>query len=289
MKIFKEEEVFAHPQENIHISRKESLTEKEPIHTHEFVEMTYYLDGGAIHTINGRDFEVQKGDFLLLNANQAHSHVPTPYVSYIHIFVRNDFMRSSVLTADNTLELFFLSSLFDELGDSSPFSPVINFRGTEMLEIEALCESMLAEYDKRPLSYDTVLESYVKILLVKILRQIHLSADKKWIREMRVVTPDLLDFLNKNFSDTLTAQDFAKQSFYSPAYFSRLFKSCCGKSIKEYITEKRMQEAVTLLCTTDYSVDRIAADVGYSNKNQFYKSFKAYTGQTPAQFRKSRK
>jgi len=288
MKIFKEAEIFANPYENIHLSSKVILKNEEPIHTHEFIEMTYYLDGGAVHTINGREYEVKKGDLLMLNANQAHSHIPIDFVSYIHIFVRSDFMRS-ILNADNTLELFFLSSLFDEFDDADAFSPVINFRGSEMIEAESMCEKMMAEYENKDTAYDTVLESYVKILLAKILRNIHLSSDKKWIREMRRITPDIVEKLNKSYSKPLTAQDFAKNSFYSPAYFNRLFKSYYGKSIKEYITEKRIKDAVQMLCDTDLPVDKIAADVGYSNKNQFYKVFKIYTGQTPAQFRKSQK
>ena len=289
MKVFRETDIFVNSAEMIHVSRRVNLKTEEPIHMHEFIEMTYYLDGGAIHTIKGQKFEVKKGDFLLLNANQAHSHVPMGQVSYIHIFVRNDFMRTAILNADNTFEVFFLSSLFDELGDEEMNSPVIKFRGSEMLEVEALCNIMLQEFERKEISYETILESYVKILMAKIVRNVRNSGEKRWIQEMQRMTPDMIAFLNRNYSESLSIQEFAKNSFYTPSYFSRLFKTYYGKSLKEYITEKRMEDAVNLLLSTELSVDRIAAEVGYSNKNQFYKMFKEYTGKTPAQFRKSRK
>lgn len=288
MKIFRETDVFTNAADMIYVSSRIALKHDEPIHMHEFIEMTYYLGGGAIHTVNGREYEVQKGDLLLMNANLAHSHVPIDFVSYIHILVRKDYMRTSILNADNTFEVFFLSSLFEELGDDEMNSPVINFRGSDMFEVESICNTMLEEFQKRETAYETVLESYMKILLAKILRNVSSSRDKKWIGEIRGVAPEIMEYLNRNYSETLTAQDFAKNSFYTPSYFSRLFKSCYGKSIKEYITEKRMQDAVTLLLSTDLAVDKIALEVGYTNKNQFYKMFREYTGKTPAQYRKDR-
>lgn len=289
MKIFTESEIFIEGSDNIRVSRKVNLKKEEPLHKHEFIEMTYYLDGGAIHTINGQQFKVEKGDLLMLGPHHEHSHVPVDFVSYIHIFVKTEFMRSYILDADHTMELFFLSSLFGELGEPEMASPVIKFRGSEMLQIKRLYAEMSSEYLAKPPAYETVLECSLKLILTKIFRKIRVAEDKKWIREIGKMTPNIIEYINNNYSEKVTVSEFAKKSFYTPSYFSRLFKASHGKSIKEYITEKRMQDVITLLCTTDLPIDKIAADIGYSNKNQFYKIFKKYTGQTPAQFRKSQK
>lgn len=289
MKIFTESYVFTENSGNICVDLQLNLNDEEPVHKHEFIEMTYYIDGSETHTINGQQFKVEKGDLLVLGPHHEHSHVPEDHISYIRIFVKSDFMRDYIRDDQQSMELFFLSSLSVELGEPEMVSPVIKFRGKEMLQIKRIHEEMLTEYNTKLYEYETVLECSLKLILTKISRKIRIGEEQKWIREIGKVTPNIVEYINNNYSEKVTVSDLAQKSFYTPSYFSRLFKESHGKSIKEYITEKRMQDVITLLCTTDLPVDKIAADIGYSNKNQFYKIFKKYTGQTPAQFRKSQK
>ena len=60
-------------------------------------------------------------------------------------------------------------------------------------------------------------------------------------------------------------------------------------SLKDYIYEKRVQQAEKLLVETDESIENISLAVGYVNKNQFYKLFKEKKGCTPKQFRDKNK
>jgi YesN/AraC family two-component response regulator len=65
-----------------------------------------------------------------------------------------------------------------------------------------------------------------------------------------------------------------------------VFKKYCGKSLSNYVKERRILHAVELLQTTDYSVATIGQMVGYEDKAFFYKKFKEITGETPTAFRK---
>ena len=78
----------------------------------------------------------------------------------------------------------------------------------------------------------------------------------------------------------------AERCFYTPSYFSRIFKEHCGISLSEYIKEKRIQEAARLLADSNLSNDEIMYKVGYSDKKQFYKNFRDIYHETPAEFRK---
>ena len=73
----------------------------------------------------------------------------------------------------------------------------------------------------------------------------------------------------------------------NPAYFSTLFKKKTGSSFIQYLTAFRMKKAIELLRTTDYSVEKIAEEVGYSNPNYFVKVFKKQMGKTISDFRKN--
>lgn len=286
MKIYTANEIFGNDNEMIRVSQKNNLNKEEPIHMHEFIELTYYLEGGAVHLINGKEFKVKRGDLLLLNAKQAHSHITVENMSYIHIFIRNEFMNSSILNSDNIVDLFLVSSLFDNFDDEESNLPVVTFSGCEMLEIEHLCKCMVDEFENKDTAYNGILEGYVKVLLSKVVRNIRRVKDKNWIGDIKTGMPDVIEYINNNYSKKITLKNFAKENFYTPTYFNQAFKECYGVSIKEYIIKKRVQEAIRLLDTTDMPVDKIAVEVGYDNKSHFYNLFKKYTGLTPAEFKK---
>ena len=48
-----------------------------------------------------------------------------------------------------------------------------------------------------------------------------------------------------------------------------------------------MKEAKELLFETDLKVNEISAKVGYDNEKHFMKSFKAYVGVSPSEYRKN--
>jgi AraC-like DNA-binding protein len=59
-----------------------------------------------------------------------------------------------------------------------------------------------------------------------------------------------------------------------------------GTSYKDILAEIRKNHALELIQTTDFSMDKIAGLLCYSDVASFYHAFKAWSGTTPASFRK---
>ena len=56
---------------------------------------------------------------------------------------------------------------------------------------------------------------------------------------------------------------------------------------REYVTRVRINEACRLLANTDKKITEIAAIVGYTDADFFYRVFKNRTGHTPMQLRRA--
>ncbi|MCF6411530.1 response regulator [Pseudalkalibacillus salsuginis] len=132
-----------------------------------------------------------------------------------------------------------------------------------------------------------------------------------WIREYSEVEAYMADMLkvvmeSEIFSSVkvnpliLKAQEYIHQHFYeselslqriadmvnvSPSYFSRMFSQETDKTLVEYITHIRMENAKKLLKSTNDKTYEIAQKVGYSDSHYFCNLFKKVTGMTTRQYK----
>ena len=64
-----------------------------------------------------------------------------------------------------------------------------------------------------------------------------------------LLTDEVIKYIDENFTSPVSATTLADHCFYNPAYLGRVFKAVYGKSMKEYIREKRLAYALELLRT----------------------------------------
>lgn len=91
---------------------------------------------------------------------------------------------------------------------------------------------------------------------------------------------------NLEYLDT-PITDIYKKYPVSPVMLIDAFKKLTGQTIVKYIVARRMSYACLLLQNTDFNVLVIAQEVGYDAPSHFIGNFKAYTGKTPSEYRKS--
>ena len=72
----------------------------------------------------------------------------------------------------------------------------------------------------------------------------------------------------------------------SPNYLANLFAKEGEISPKRYLIQIRMETAANLLRTSSSSITDVAKAVGYTSPLHFSKSFSAYYGVSPLQYRK---
>lgn len=96
----------------------------------------------------------------------------------------------------------------------------------------------------------------------------------------------LLAFVDKNYFDNTicltTLADYMQTSIYT---VSRLFKECTGQGFKEYIMNKRLQKACSMLETSSLPVSEIATACGFDDANYFTVVFKRKYGMPPTKYR----
>jgi AraC-like DNA-binding protein len=130
------------------------------------------------------------------------------------------------------------------------------------------------------------------LLKIKILEFLHLIYANNqtniiqtlYASEQSKQHRDIAALMLDNYDKNLTVSDFASLSGRSLSSFNRDFKRKYGKPPKQWLIEKRMFKAITLL-SNGSSVADCAMDVGYSNVSHFIKSYKSIYGKTPSEMK----
>lgn len=153
---------------------------------------------------------------------------------------------------------------------------------SEKSDLKMAIKLQAIDYIEKPLD--------ISILNEALLRAVSVLAKNR--REVPEASPysraieDVLHYILSNFSRELTIEFLASQAYLSPNYLSSRFKLETGKTINQYITGIRMEQAKHLLRETGKTVGEIAAAVGYSDERYFSKLFAKTAGMTPSQYRR---
>lgn len=92
-------------------------------------------------------------------------------------------------------------------------------------------------------------------------------------------------YIEEHIQEKIAVKDLAELVHINDQYLMRIFKRETGQSILEYITDRRIILASSMLKDTDYSINFIADCVGCDNYSYFTKLFKKQTGFTPREYR----
>ncbi len=112
-------------------------------------------------------------------------------------------------------------------------------------------------------------------------------ANQTLTQEYSTLTQNILNYLNKNFTQKITLDDIGSNTFFSPIYCDAVFKQDTGYTIIDYVLTMRIEESKKLLLEDNVDIGQIAEAVGFGDRNYFSRVFKKRVGCAPSVFRKN--
>lgn len=95
------------------------------------------------------------------------------------------------------------------------------------------------------------------------------------------------DYIHQHKSENVSLKTASDACHISPSYFSRVFLKETGENFTNYLSKLKILWAKELLETTDMSINQISDALGFNDSGYLIKKFKAFTGVTPAVYRKN--
>jgi AraC family transcriptional regulator len=97
------------------------------------------------------------------------------------------------------------------------------------------------------------------------------------------------EFLNANLYGDVPLAAVAAECNLSASHFAHAFRRTVGRPPHRWLMERRIDAVKNLLLTTHLSLAEVASQCGFADQSALNRSFKRFLGESPGQWRRSRK
>lgn len=253
-------------------------------HDHDFLELTYVVQGRATHVIGDRTSVLGQGDYFIVDYGVQHKYDrigATPFVVINCLFLPRlidetlSDCRSFRDLADNYLIKFNYRNLSEQ-----PTGMIFHDHDGH---IGQLFGRLAKESNERTVGHQEMMRCQLIEILIDTMRRLHRPAGAP---EESELVSYIIDRIEKNFMEKLSLAELSRKCCYSLAYVSKRFKEETGITFQAYLQAVRIRESCRLLANTSKKITEISELVGYADAKFFNQLFKKQMGMTPREFKK---
>lgn len=253
-------------------------------HWHEDFELLFVLNGSCTAYVGTMRLDVKQNQGLFINSGVLHA-MPTGRGC-------SGQFRSVVFSprlVGGGLESIFWQKYIGPLAANSDLRAIV-FDGSEPWHdaaVAAVRKAWQACADE-PDGFEFAVRAALSSVMLDIVR--HCSTPpvpqsrRRARSEQRVKI--MMQYVHENFSEDLSLDQICAHASVSQSEALRCFKDTIGTTPMRYVKEYRLERAASLLAETDLSAGDISARCGFSDAAYFSRSFHAWSGLNPSEYRK---
>jgi len=247
-------------------------------HYHPELELVHVQGGSGKRQIGSHVSYFREGDLILIGANLPHCGFTdklTGNKSETLVQMKPDFLGSDFFKIP---EMRKIQNLFEVAKGGIAFSGRTKVIVGEKMEV---------------LEYQTDFQRLLSIL--NILNLLATSDDMQLLNaegfsmETEVRDNDrintVFNHVKTHFREDISLEQMAGMASMTVPSFCRYFKKITNKTFTQFVNEYRLVHASKLLAEQPISITEVCYESGFNNFSHFNKSFKAFTGQNPSQYR----
>lgn len=244
---------ITYPNPSFHICRKDS----------KYFILEYIISGKGYLVVDGEKHELHANDVYLLEPGSSHEYYAD----------KNDPFKK--------IWMNFKSDFFFNVLNSYGLKHTRVFHDTNIMEQM----SSIVALEKVSVYNDQIYKAASKYLFDIFMI---LAEKKQVIPQGSNVAQKILAELDRAIDSNISIEDICNNLFISRSKMIREFKKYYNTTPHAYLLDRKIQFAKMLLQDSRHSIKAIAAHLCFADEKYFANVFKAKTGMTPSQYRKSR-
>lgn len=235
-------------------------------HWHESLEIIYVIEGSLEITTANENILLSSGDLAVIGGSSLHGTKSlSQNLCHQCLHIKYDFLVK-YLNFDK------LSSKIFKVKDISKF----------LFYYKNVIQYLEKTDDISKMKY----HANILLLLTAIVEDGNFSNGNEINSKVNDLIHKIIYYINLNYKENITLNSIAKYFGYTPQNIALLFKKNVGKTVYNYLTEIRLENAMYLLVNSKKNVIEIALECGFPNEMAFINKFKLKYKTTPNIYRK---
>ncbi len=251
---------------------------------HNFWEFVYVDNGRVIVTANDSTHVLNKGEMIFHKPNEMHSvkcDGETPANIFIMSFVASgngmNFFKHRIVNVPYSLQ-GILAAIVDEMQTSYGENPgFITERPVKCFAADQMIKNYLESFmilTRRAIQSGQTDSSYSKVL------QNNAAKVNKLVNKV-------IEVLEANVFGNIKIDELCKITNYGKSQLCETFKNTTGKTVMQYYTELKINQAKILMRELQLNNSQISDRLCFSSPQYFTRVFKQMTSMTPGDYKRS--
>ena len=251
---------------------KDQTRKEFSYHYHDFHKVVIFISGKAAYHIEGKAYQLKPWDILLVNRHAIHRpeiDSSVPYERFI-LWIQNDIPWQELLKCfqkanDRSYNLVRLNSALQEKMKDILF------------ELENSTNS--DEYGREILTQSLFLQFMVYLNRIFLEKQ-YIFDKKSYTFDSQIA--NILQYINHNLKADLSVEALAAKYYVSKYHLMRKFKEETGYTLHNYIVNKRLLMARTLI-SEGMPVLKAAQESGFAEYSTFSRAYRRQFKTSPSE------
>lgn len=256
-------------------------------HAHDFPGLAYFQTTGGRLRTGRRAWPIEAGDLFVIAPGDVMGHINPSDLAGVRgwgVFFTADALGPDVPGAHlawRTHPLLFPFVRGGAIGALRLRVPEPN-RPEWTARLQALHDELAHRRD----GYREAVPAHLVLLLVAVSR---LAADVVGdLRENREpLLAEVFEVIERRYPQPLSLRDVATAVNISPGHLTSTVRRRTGRTVQEWITERRMVQARRLLAATELPISDVGREVGFPDAGYFARTFGKVHGMSPARWRRA--
>lgn len=251
---------------------KDQTRKEFSYHYHDFHKVVIFISGKAAYHIEGKAYQLKPWDILLVNRHAIHRpeiDSSVPYERFI-LWIQNDIPWQELLKCfqkanDRSYNLVRLNSTLQEKMKDILF------------ELENSAKS--DEYGREILTQSLFLQFMVYLNRIFLEKQ-YIFDKKSYTFDSQIAS--ILQYINHNLKEDLSVETLSARYYVSKYHLMRKFKQETGYTLHNYIVNKRLLMARTLI-SNGMPVTKAAQESGFAEYSTFSRAYRKQFKTNPSE------
>ena len=250
--------------------------------------LLYIYEGEAVvYANNSWDVHhIKKDDIIFVPPGTPHDienmpGIPLKFYEINFDFTQNHSFNDEYIPAEEYAEVL-LRDITERVNfsDFTMWNDFAIFNNQSPLEKDF--STIIYEFVAKDFMFREKCSSLFRCILIEITRQFSSNIN---IDSNNLLVKKICEYINQHYAEEISNSDIGKECGYHSYYLNKILKRKTGKTIHQYLIEKRIQEANYLIAFSDMPISEIAFQVGFQSQSNFSVCFKNITGCSPLQLR----